>query len=83
MFASDLDHLPVEFLFTERVRLPDGVRKLPRGPFGRRYLVPAVTGTFEGPRLRGTLMPGLCNDFATVMGRRHRPRRRPHGDADR
>jgi Protein of unknown function (DUF3237) len=67
MTASQLENLPVEFLFTERARLTDGIHKLARGPFGRRYLVPAVTGTFEGPRMRGILMPGLCNDFATVM----------------
>lgn len=65
---TNLTELPVEFLFTERAQFVADNEKLLGGPFGSRLLVPAVTGTFEGPRLRGILVPGLCNDFATDLG---------------
>ncbi len=28
------------------------------GPYGRRMIVPIVGGTFEGPTMRGTVLPG-------------------------
>ena len=33
-------------------------RSLGHGPLGERFIVPILGGTFEGPRLRGTVLPG-------------------------
>jgi hypothetical protein len=65
---DELTELAVEFLFKERAKFVGENVKLANGPFGSRLLVPAVDGTFEGPRLKGILVPGLCSDFATDMG---------------
>lgn len=33
-------------------------QSLGHGPLGERFIVPILGGTFEGPRLRGTVLPG-------------------------
>jgi hypothetical protein len=35
-------------------------------PFGTRRIVPLAGGTFEGPRLRGTILPGSSADWLLV-----------------
>ncbi|WP_255602318.1 DUF3237 domain-containing protein [Polymorphobacter megasporae] len=52
------DQPPVaEFVFEEVVTLAIDV-KVGETPLGGRNIVPITGGTFEGPRLRGTIMPG-------------------------
>ena len=34
---------------------------------GHRRIVPLTGGTFNGPELRGTLLPGACADWQTVL----------------
>jgi Protein of unknown function (DUF3237) len=40
---------------------------LGEGPQGRRRIVPLTGGTFTGPQLRGTLLPGASADWQTVL----------------
>jgi hypothetical protein len=64
----EINSIPVEFLFTARISGLGQVFRVPNTPSGNRLLVPAVNGTFEGPRMRGVYMPGLCVDYATQLG---------------
>ncbi len=73
MASSEVRTLPVEFLYKAKIRGLGEVYRVPGGPRGDRLLVPAVTGTFEGPHLSGTYIPGLCADFATQMGDTYLP----------
>ena len=41
--------------------------ELGNGPQGRRRIVPLTGGTFEGPTLSGTLVPGASADWQTVL----------------
>ena len=52
--------LDVEFLFTLTVELGDTSHALIRnGPAGTRYIAPVRGGTFEGPKVTGTIVaPG-------------------------
>ena len=34
---------------------------------GHRRIVPLTGGTFNGPELRGTLLPGACADWQTFL----------------
>jgi hypothetical protein len=47
----------LDFVFSETVELADGI---PVGPTtrGERTIIPITGGTFEGPGLRGTVLPG-------------------------
>src|SRR5580704_737515 len=36
-------------------------------PAGRRRIVPLTGGTFSGPRINGTLVPGVSADWQTVQ----------------
>jgi len=58
--------LDVEFLFKLQVTTGDRTHALIRGgPHGMRAIVPVVDGTFEGPRVKGTVVaPG--GDWVTV-----------------
>ncbi len=49
--------------FTARLRSP--FVEVGAGPFGRREIYTAVGGTFDGPRLKGTLLPS-SGDWALV-----------------
>jgi hypothetical protein len=50
--------LDVEFLFEMTAEIGDTSHALIRnGPTGRRLIAPVSGGTFEGPRLRGTIVP--------------------------
>ena len=50
--------MKLEFLmeYTANVQLP--VRNTGAGPFGTRGLVVVIGGSFEGPRLKGTVLAG-------------------------
>jgi hypothetical protein len=48
--------LPVEHLFTLTANT-EGATVVPGGPAGTRIIVGVTGGTFEGPRLRGTIEP--------------------------
>jgi len=59
--------LPVDFLF----RLDAAVGEpppvpVPNGPYGTRLIVTASGGKFEGPRLRGRIVPGPGSEWATL-----------------
>lgn len=47
----------LEFAFEEIVTLAE---RIPAGktPLGERFIIPVTGGTFEGPGLKGTIMPG-------------------------
>ncbi len=48
---------PLDFLMTLSVDVGEVVSMGP-GPAGERRLIPIVGGTFQGPRLRGKVLPG-------------------------
>lgn len=64
-FAGDAaaDALPlgvtpsVEFAFSAHVLL-EPTREIGRTPYGVRRRIPIIGGTFEGPRIRGRVLPG-------------------------
>jgi hypothetical protein len=68
MASIDVHSLPVEFLYNSRIKGVSQVYLVPGGPKGTRLLIPAITGTFEGPNMCGIYLPGLCSDFATQSG---------------
>lgn len=43
------------------------VQKLGPSPFGERYIYVVEKGTFEGPRLRGTVREGAAADWMLVV----------------
>lgn len=47
----------LEFAFEEYVTLAADIRP-GQTPFGGRNIVPITGGTFEGPKIRGTILPG-------------------------
>lgn len=48
-----------EACFAWEAQVEIGERQsLGHGPLGERFIVPILGGTFEGPRLRGTVLPG-------------------------
>lgn len=56
--AATADAPPTaQFVFEETVLLaPD--MKVGKTPFGNRNIVPIIGGTFEGPGIKGTIIPG-------------------------
>jgi len=62
-----VDTLPVEHLFTMTAHTADHAPAVIRGaPGGTRLVVTAMRGTFEGPKLRGTLAEVAGGDWVTV-----------------
>jgi hypothetical protein len=56
--ASPADVPPTtEFVFGETVLLAADI-KVGKTPYGERNIVPITGGTFEGPTLKGTIIPG-------------------------
>jgi len=51
-----------EFLFQVRFDVP-AIHDLGAGPFGNRRIAEVTGGTFEGPRLKGTVMPAPGGDW--------------------
>lgn len=60
-----LDALPVEFLFRMDAAVGN-VSNITPGPHGDRLVLGVKEGGFEGPRLRGRLIPGPGSEWATV-----------------
>ncbi|WP_322796338.1 DUF3237 domain-containing protein [Tepidiforma sp.] len=60
-----LDQLPVEYLFTMTANVaPPTV--IQGGPQGSRMIVSVPGGTFEGPKLKGTVVPHSGGDWVTL-----------------
>jgi hypothetical protein len=59
-----LDSLPVEFLYSIHLETAAPVM-VPGGPLGTRILAQVTGGTFEGPRMKGTVS-GPAGDWVTV-----------------
>ncbi len=53
-----------EFLFSLTATTATGI-SIPGGPQGSRVVVPVTGGTFEGPRLRGSVEPSPGGDWIT------------------
>lgn len=52
------NQLDVEFLFTLTAELGDTTNAVIRnGPEGTRFIAPVTGGSFEGPRVKGTIVP--------------------------
>jgi len=64
-----LDSLPVEFLYA--IHLDTGKPVLVNnGPAGTKFIAPVVSGSFDGPKLKGTIVaPG--GDWVTIAGDGH------------
>ena len=58
------ESLPVEHLFRYRAKL--GVRNLEAPHGGSRLLTWCTEGDFEGPRLRGRIVPGPSSEWAEI-----------------
>lgn len=62
-----LDSLPAEFLFTITANTAEKPAvMIPNGPHGTRVLVTAMSGTFEGPKLKGTVADAAGGDWVTL-----------------
>jgi hypothetical protein len=62
--AQPLDALPVEFLY--RIHLDTAAPiMVTGGPAGTKLIAPVSGGSFEGPRLRGTVV-GPAGDWVTI-----------------
>ena len=62
-----LDALPVDFLFTLTAETADKPPAVMAGtPQGTRIVVTAMRGTFDGPRLRGTVADVAGGDWVTM-----------------
>lgn len=57
--------LPVEFLFTLTASTAPGTT-IANGPQGTRAIVAVTGGSFEGPKLKGTVVPNSGCDWVTV-----------------
>lgn len=55
---KDIDEIKTTHLFDMAVDL-DPRLDIGPGPLGRRVLFGSAGGTFEGPRLRGEVLPGV------------------------
>ncbi|MCC6436688.1 MAG: DUF3237 domain-containing protein [Acidimicrobiales bacterium] len=61
------DQLPVDHLFTLQLTAAmDEAYHVRGGPAGRRIIAAVTGGTFEGPRLRGTVAPMTGADWVTI-----------------
>ena len=68
VFAADGSAAPTtEFIFEETVLLGPAV-KVGKTPFGDRNIVPITGGTFEGPGLKGEIVPGGWDWQLTTAG---------------
>ena len=54
---ADASKPTLEFVFEEHVTLDKGI-PVGKTPLGTRNIVPITGGTFEGPNIHGTIMPG-------------------------
>ena len=62
-----LESLPAEFLFTITANLGEKPTiVIPNGPNGTRVLVTAMSGTFEGPKLKGKVADAAGGDWVIV-----------------
>jgi Protein of unknown function (DUF3237) len=62
-----LEALPVEYLFTITANTADKPPvMIPKGPHGTRVLVTAMSGTFEGPKLKGKIADAAGGDWVTL-----------------
>ena len=62
-----LDALPSEFLFTITAMTAEKPPvMIPSGPNGTRVIVTAMSGTFEGPKLKGKVSDAAGGDWVTV-----------------
>lgn len=59
------NQVPVEFLFRLDARVLAPVPIAP-GPQGDRMIVGVASGSFEGPQLRGKIVPGQSSEWATT-----------------
>ena len=59
--------LPVDFLFRLDARILAPVPVSP-GPQGDRLIIGVDGGRFEGPALRGDIVPGASSEWATTRG---------------
>jgi hypothetical protein len=62
-----LESLPADFLFTLTANV--GEKKpvmIPNGPHGTRVLVTAMSGSFEGPKMKGTVADSAGGDWVTL-----------------
>jgi hypothetical protein len=59
--------LPVEFLFKITATTANRTQ-IPNGPQGSRSIVAVTGGTFEGPKLKGTVVESPGGDWLTVRG---------------
>jgi hypothetical protein len=57
--------LPVQHLFTVTAQTTPPMM-VQNGPQGTRMVVGVTGGTFEGPRLKGTVAPNAGGDYVTV-----------------
>lgn len=57
--------LPVEHLFSLHATLAQSI-VIQDGPQGTRFIAPVNGGTFEGPKMRGTIAPQPGGDWVTV-----------------
>lgn len=65
--TSDPERAPdLEFLFEARVRLLLPALDVGQGPEGRRAIYLVAGGIFEGPHLRGTVVPDSGADWVRV-----------------
>ncbi|CAN5514968.1 DUF3237 domain-containing protein [soil metagenome] len=48
----------LEFVFELRVDVSEGIRELGTTPKGIRRIIPLCGGSFEGPSIKGTILPG-------------------------
>jgi hypothetical protein len=59
--------LPVDHVFTLRLTAAlDAPYQVRGGPAGRRFIAAVTGGTFEGPKVRGTVAPLTGGDWVTV-----------------
>lgn len=62
-----LDSLPAEFLFTITANTGDKPPvMIPSGPNGTRVIVTAMSGTFEGPKLKGKVADAAGGDWVII-----------------
>lgn len=65
--AGNLDTSPLEFAFEELVTLAPSVHPGKTRP-GERNIVPITGGTFSGPNIKGTILPGEWDWQSTTGG---------------
>lgn len=61
----NLSSLPVNFLFRLEVAASNPLM-IPDGPQGSRLIIAADSGTFEGPKIQGSIVAGAGAEYAVV-----------------